>query len=92
MNGTELIKYAQSLCGNSWVSLDDRPDLIKTVMEHEDFSHVSHRNRYSVSIYFCCDGSPSGVSVFASIDVKSANSLVGFSDKFTALDINLLNL
>lgn len=89
MNGTELIKYAESLCGKDWVSLDQHPDLIEAVMKHEDFSHVSHRNRYSLSIYYCCDGSPSGVSLFASIDIKDIKKLVGHNERFDAIEAAL---
>lgn len=92
MNSNQLSALSLELCGNSnYVSLNDRPDLIKSVMNHEDFSHVSHRDRLSLSIYFHCEGSPSGCSLFAAIDAKDAKKLE-VSKNWNALDTARLNI
>jgi hypothetical protein len=92
MTSKQLSDLSLSLCGNSnYVSLSDNPGLIEGVMNHEDFSHVSQRDRYSLCIYFHCDGSPSGCSLFASIDVEDAK-LLEVSKNWSALDTARLNI
>jgi len=84
MTTTELSNYAQQLCGNSnYVSLDERPDLIDTVINHPDYSHISQRSPWSLNIYFYCEGSPSGVACFACIDVLKKDEVLGKIDALT---------
>jgi hypothetical protein len=80
----ELSALAHQLCGNSnYVSLDERPDLIDTVINHPDYSHMSQRSPWTLNIYFYCEGSPSGVSCFACIDVAKKNEILGKIDAIT---------
>lgn len=84
MNSKELTTFCESLCGNYWISLDARPDLIDTVINHPDFSHVTQRYPHSLSLYFYCEGSPTGVSLVASIDVSQKENLLKRIDPITA--------
>jgi hypothetical protein len=90
MKHSELSQLSADLCGNSnYVSLNDRPDLIQTVMDSEHFSHVSQRDRFSLCIYYHCEGSPSGCQLFASIDIENAKKLE-VSKNWSATDTALL--
>lgn len=54
----------------SYIQCEASPALLAFVLQHPEFSHFSHRNRYSVSVYWHHDTSPSRVVEVAAFDPK----------------------
>lgn len=66
----------------SYICCEDAPQLLEFCLKHEAYSHWTHRNRYSVTIYWKDDESPTGVSSVASFDpkrLKEAYEILGDS-------------
>ena len=64
----------------SHIFCDASPDMLEFVLTHPEFSHFRQRDRYSVTVYWHDDGSPTRVSSVASFDPKrlqEAYKLIG---------------
>lgn len=54
----------------TYMSCDERPELLSFLLTHAEYSHISQRSRYSISVYWHCEGSPTGVSNVGAFDPK----------------------
>lgn len=69
ISGPWVDKYPDRPNDNySYIPIEENEDLLKEVLTHPEYSHWTHRNRYSVSVYFHDERSPTRVSIVASFD------------------------
>jgi hypothetical protein len=64
----------------SYICCEDANYLLAFCLQHPEFSHFSHRNRYSVNIYWHCDDSPTRVRSVGTFDpsrMQEAYKLIG---------------
>lgn len=64
----------------SYINCEDADHLLAFCLQHPQFSHFSHRNRYSVTIYWHCDESPTRVKSVGAFDpsrMQEAYKLIG---------------
>jgi hypothetical protein len=64
----------------SYICCEDSDHLLAFCLQHPEFSHFSHRNRYSVDIYWHCDNTPRRVISVGTFDparMQEAYKLIG---------------
>jgi hypothetical protein len=60
----------RSPCNWSYIQCEAGPDLLAFVLRHPEFSHFTHRDRYSVTVYWHHDTAPNRVVSVAAFDPK----------------------
>lgn len=72
LNNKEKPEAYRADCAPNWsyICCEDAGHLLAFCLQHPEFSHFSHRNRYSVTIYWHCDESPTRVRSVGSFDPK----------------------
>ena len=69
ISGPWIRKYPDRPDDNySYIPIGYNEELLKEVLTHSEYSHWTHRDRYSVSVYFHDERSPTRVSIVASFD------------------------
>lgn len=64
----------------SYIDCEKSADLLAFCLQHPEFSHFSHRNRYSVTIYWHHDTAPNRVISIGSFDpsrMQEAHKVIG---------------